>query len=216
MPLSIYSESSAQEPLTLELVKLQVALPPDEPHPNDPLITDVLIPAVRQRCEAATGRQLRVVTFDWTLDGYGFPGGVIEVPRPPLLDVVHMKHYDSTGTLQTLVLDTDYIVQAINSEKAARGRIALPYGRSWPTVRGQMGDVTIRFRAGYGAAGGPQVPAFLKLAMLQHAANAYRYRGDDDTRDMAAAVESTEHGWVRKAYWSWKSHPTQALDGVAV
>lgn len=210
MPLTLYSEASAVEPLTLDLVKQQIKLPVGEAHPEDQLISDVLIPAVRQRCEQATGRQLRVVTYDWTLDS--LPSGTfLEVPRPPLLSIVHFKHLDSGGTLQTLVANTDYIVSVPSVEKAPRGRIALAYGKSWPSTYGQMGDVTIRFTAGYGSTAGPRVPAILVAAMLMDAATLYADRENLVKGGSVAEIP----GGRRSIYWAWKSHSTQMLEGVA-
>jgi uncharacterized phiE125 gp8 family phage protein len=210
MRLSIFDEDDAKEPLTIELVKQQVKLPPDQAHPEDQLITDVLIPAVRQRCESATGRQTREVTFDWTLDGFSCDG-FLEVPRPPLLEVVHVKYLDTAAVEQTLVEDTDYVVSAPAGEKPRRGRIALAYGKSWPVTLDQIDAVRIRFRCGHGAADGPKVPGLLKAAMLLDAATLFV----DRENLVKGTIVAELPGGRRHIYWAWKSHPTQLLEGAA-
>jgi len=210
MALELYDDTDAVEPLDLDLVKLQVKLPTgDAAYAENGLIEEVLIPAVRQRCEAATRRQLREVTYELKLDG--FPSEpFIELPRPPLLDVEAVTYVDTGGTVRTLTVTTDYLVSAPAGEKPRRGRIALPAGKVWPTPIGQMNCVTIRFRCGHNAdATLNHVPPILKAAMLLDAATLYA-----DRENLIKGVWVAElPGGRRGIYWQWQSHPTQVLPG---
>lgn len=201
MPLTVFDAEDATEPVTLALAKVQCKLP-SATGPEDELIEQVYIPAARQRCEAATRRQLREVTFDLVLDA--FPEApFVEMPRPPLIDVEHVKYLDSAGALQTLVADTDYVVQVFAGDKPKRGRIALASGKTWPTTLDQAGAVTIRFRCGHGAEDGPDVPAVLVAAMLKDVATLYAARED------SADPEIPEYS--SRIYRLWRSVPTQVL-----
>ena len=71
-----------------------------------------------------------------------------------------LKYVDTSGTLQTLVQDTDYQVDA-DSEP---GRL-LPFpGKYWPPTRRQANAVQVTFVAGYGLAAA--VPDTIVCAIL--------------------------------------------------
>ena len=84
------------EPLTLSQVKRHCRVSIDD---DDDLVTEDLIPAVRDRCELVTGRQLVEATWDLRLDS--FPcDGTIDVPTgiglgvevvPRALDAVTLR-----------------------------------------------------------------------------------------------------------------------------
>src|SRR5438045_4688762 len=201
MPLYLV-HADPDEPLVLDTVKLQVKLPTGvSDYPENPLIEDILIPAVRQRCERATGRGCREATYDWKRNG--FPAcGWLEFPYPPLQSVQFVKYLDTAGVLQTLTKDVDYVVSAPGGEKPARGRIARAANTVWPATLDQIEAVTIRFVCGYPV---DEVPAILKAAMLPHAATLYADRENLIKGTVVAEVP----GGRRGIYWQWKSHPTQ-------
>lgn len=123
---------------------------------DDTLIT-ALIKAAREACEAITWRAFITQTIDWTFDA--FPD-VLTVPRPNLQSVTHIKYIDTAGVQQTITA-SEYTVDATSHP----GRITPAYGYSWPSVRGDIGGITVRFIAGYGDAAA-NVPEVVRTAIL--------------------------------------------------
>ena len=161
----------------------------------DPELTR-LITTARQRAEVATGRALITQTWQYVLDR--FPSdSFIELPKPPLQSVSSVAYYDTSGTLQSPWTATNYDVQAPTGDRCARGRLALSYGITWPSTYGEIGDVTIEFVAGYGAARST-VPGMIKDALLLCIEGLY-------TRDKA--LQQMAHDLL----WSFRSFPTQAV-----
>lgn len=120
-----------------------------------------LIKTTRGEAEEKIGR--RLITSVWNLRMDRFPGlgrnssagqrinpWEIIVPFPPLISVASISYVDNNGTTQ--VFDpANYIVDAPAGENCDPGRIALAYGKTWPSTRPQANAVTIQFSAGYGA-----------------------------------------------------------------
>lgn len=210
MRLSLFDDTGAVEPITLDEVKLQVKLPVGVVHPEDDYIENTLIPAARERAEIATNRQLRQVT--WDLSGDGFPAlcdGWLELPKPPLVEVLSVTYVDTAGVTQTLAA-AQYTVDAPSGPRARRGRLAPAYGVTWPTAREQLTAVTIRFVAGYSTLPlpivGPLLPPLLKAAMLLDIATLY----DPQRQNLVVGtiVANLPRG-SQDIYRSFKSHPTQ-------
>lgn len=88
-----------------------------------------------------TWRQLVLATFEERLDCWE---PVIKLQRGPVRSVDSILYKDANGTLQTLSTD-DYQVDT-ESEVC---RIAPAYGESWPTLRGDLNDVRITYKAGH-------------------------------------------------------------------
>jgi uncharacterized phiE125 gp8 family phage protein len=155
----------------------------------DPTLT-TLVAAVRERAEAATGRQLLTATWDLRLDT--FPCGVqpfelglhwsfdrignmfLDIPRPPLQSVSSITYIDTAGQTQTWS-SANYVVDAPSGPRGRRGRIAPAYGVVWPFTQAQINAATVRFVAGYGATGAA-VPALLRQAQLMDLAALYENR----------------------------------------
>jgi uncharacterized phiE125 gp8 family phage protein len=160
----------------------------------DPTLT-ALVAAVRDRAEAATGRQLLTATWDLVLDS--FPCGVqpfelglhwsfdrignmfLDVPRPPLQSVTNITYVDTAGQSQTWS-SASYLVDKPSGPRCRRGRIAPAYGVVWPFTQAQINAATVRFVAGYGATGA-SVPPLLRQAMLMDLTALYEHRGDEAT-----------------------------------
>ena len=143
-------------------------------------------------------------TMRWTSSGLSLIF-FIEVPKPPLASVTHIKYYDTAGTLQTWAV-ANYDVQAPGGPRCARGRIALSHGIAWPSTYGEIGDVQIRFICGYGAAG--DVPKLLKDGMLIDLGTL------DLQRDGVTGMTSDVDGWTGQIYKSFRSYPTQRLEAA--
>ena len=197
MPLSLQAAPAA-EPLDAAACRAQLRWTSTA---EDAYFTGTLIPAARERAEQATRRQLITATWDWHLRR--FPScDLIELPKPPLQGVTHVKYYDETGTLQTLSAAL-YDVLAPAGPQCARGQIRLAYGESWPSTQDVQSAVQIRFVAGYGAAG-TAVPPRIKMAMLQDIGGLWEFRENliagappGEIPGGSAAVYRSFRSWAR-------------------
>jgi uncharacterized phiE125 gp8 family phage protein len=72
--------------------------------------------------------------------------------------VTSIKYIDTAGTEQTLAA-SEYTVDGASEP----GRIVPAYNVSWPSTRGHINDVTVRFVAGYT---GSAMPQSIHSAML--------------------------------------------------
>lgn len=199
MPLTLVTAPDGAAVLATD-IKTQSRVEIDD---EDEWLETFVVPAVHQRAQDATRRQLLSATRDLIMDG--FPcWNVIEMPRPPLLTVVFIKYVDTAGTLQTWAAD-QYLVQAVEAPiepRCRRGRITPAYGVSWPSTRPQMGAVTIRFTCGYGAEA-EDVPILLRKAMLMDARGLVE-RGDAEPKGSA--------GLIYWRYRSWAKYPIPGIE----
>lgn len=194
--------------LSLEAVKSQCRLTATN---EDDYLSDIVIPAVADRAQAATRRALLTQTWDYVLEE--FPRSYyIEIPKPPLVSVTWIKYVDTAGVTQTLPT-SGYLVQAPAGARCQRGRIALPFARVWPVTLMQMGAVTIRFVAGYGTS--DDIPAQLVMGMVMDASTIYENRESILTGTRAQAIPIP--GSTADIYAQFMSYPTQrltSLDGL--
>lgn len=160
-------EGPLVEPLDLDAVKQQLRFTSTS---EDALLL-LWVAAARQHFEHATDRQLVAATWERRLQW--FPARVIELPRPPLLEVLTVSYLDADGAEQTLAAGTDYVVEQPIGDFAGRG-VVRPIG-AWPTARGERGDVRVRYRAGYGDTPAA-VPALARAALYLLVANFHKYR----------------------------------------
>lgn len=99
--------------------------------------------AATAQVENDTGIKLLTQTWDFVADR--FPAvGLITLPFGPLQNVVYIKSYDSTPTLQTMAAG-DYVVDTISIP----GRIGLADGDTWPTDLRAFQPVSFRVIVGY-------------------------------------------------------------------
>jgi uncharacterized phiE125 gp8 family phage protein len=201
MALSLITPPTVR-PVTLEDAKTQCSL--HDVSYDDIYLLDFVIPAATARAERETGRQLLRATYAITLDA--FPSeGWIEVPKPPLLGVDSVVYLDENGVSQTWGA-SNYLVHRPAGPQAARGKVSLAYGVSWPTLRGQLRPITIQFAAGYGTSP-TDVPALLRQAILLDIATLYQHRQNV----IAGQGVSEIPGTAAAIYRSFRSYPSQAL-----
>lgn len=145
------------------------------------------------------GRALIDQTWDLYLDR--FPGshhdnfrlqrrhhhhrtGQIEIPLPPLIEVIGVFYKDNNGAEQEFDAD-NYVVDSASEP----GRVVLTADANWPTTQRAANAVRIRFRAGYVALGSSPpvdaVPFAIKAAILLHVGDLYRNR---DTQVLGQTV----------------------------
>jgi uncharacterized phiE125 gp8 family phage protein len=159
------------EPVSLAQAKQWCRID-DDITDQDAVIT-ILIQGMREYAENLTGRAFVQRTLELTLPC--FPA-VIELPRPPLISVTHIKYYDLSGALQTL----DPGVYEVDSYREP-GLVRPAYLESWEPARNVFNAVQVRYEAGYAPVGSPtdyreMVPANLKVWMNARLATLYENR----------------------------------------
>jgi uncharacterized phiE125 gp8 family phage protein len=152
------------DPVSLADMKLHLRIE-SAVEDDDDLITS-LITAATKWCEDYQGRKYVTQTVVEKFDA--FP----EVFRPlyvPLIAVTSIGYTDEDGNGQTVessVYDVD--------TTSERGRIALAYSQSWPSIRDVVNAVTLTYTAGYGDASA--VPDTIKTAIKLLVAHWYENR----------------------------------------
>ena len=136
---------------------------------DDNLIT-TLLQSAREVAERYLNQALITQTITEKLDRLNKP--IIYLSVSPVISVTSFQYNDSQNTTQTYS-STNYIVD--NFEKPAR--LSLAYGKTWPTLYGNINDVTITYTAGYGSAAS-NVPMQIRQAILMMVADAYDNRED--------------------------------------
>jgi hypothetical protein len=179
----------AAEPVTLAEAKLHLRVDFTD---DDALITG-LIAAARQYCETVQKRSYITTVWDMYLDQFPGPGGgyynrqlrqlgpssvawfpgsggILEVPRPPLVSVQWVKYLDPSGSGLVAVDPATYSISA-----GTPGRIQPNFGKVWPIPIPQIDAVQVRFTAGFGASGAA-VSDSIKSAMKLMIGHWYEHR----------------------------------------
>ncbi|MEO8678153.1 MAG: hypothetical protein ABI665_03850 [Vicinamibacterales bacterium] len=119
-------------------------------------LVDGWVLAATSYFEELTGRQIMTATREAWLDACPDSRGRIEIPKPPLQQIVSVAYVDASGTLQPSFGDgaspevLSYAVKAPQGPHAARGWIEPVSGVQWPSTLAESGAVRIRYRCGYG------------------------------------------------------------------
>ena len=186
----------AIEPITLDALKAHLRITGTAEDAE----LSLFIAAAREQIEELTGRAL--ITQEWRLTLDRWPGArhvwwdgvqqgaigdlegaaafnAVELPRYRLQTVNELRVLGTDGTPTTVAL-TDFVVD-IEQEP---GRLVLRSGSTWPVALQTANAIEIDYTAGYGVTAN-SVPAALRLAILQMAANAYQHRGDECTMEDA-------------------------------
>ena len=137
---------------------------------EDDLLNDIITSA-REHVEDITRRAIITQTWDYYLDA--FPSGNhFKLPFGNLQTVTHVKYTNSAGTVTTMTVTTDYIVET-NGDQC--GRIVLPYGVTWPSFTAYPSNpIVIRFVCGWTTAA--LVPYKIKAAVKMICADIYENR----------------------------------------
>lgn len=146
------------EPLTLAETKLYLRVDGNE---EDALIND-LISASRQHAEQYLRRSL--MTQGWKLAVNEECPEVLVLPMGPVQSVTSVSIFDTNG-IETALVSSRYRLNAAQNALLFDGQ-----------VTGHR--VEIRYQTGYG--GASDIPKPLKQGMLQHIAELYEKRGEQD------------------------------------
>jgi uncharacterized phiE125 gp8 family phage protein len=156
-PVRTTEPTSAQEPITLAEAKKQCEVADGVEYHDEHLRR--LITAAREQVEHDTGLVCYTGSFTW--EQTQFPcGEVWELPDVrPVTAISSITYVDTAGDSQTLSTSVYEL-----KTKAVTQYIALKYGQSWPSVRGDLGGITTTFVAGYASV--LVVPQRVKQACL--------------------------------------------------
>ena len=178
-----------EEPITTAEAKKHLNVE----HTEDDDYIAGIISAARDQLEVATGRSW--VTQTWRLALDEFPEEeFLELPRPPLSSVTHVKYYDESGDLQTFS-DELYKVDTDSS----RGRIILLEVESWPTIQNELAVIEIEFVAGYGEPS--EVPSGLKHLLKIYLGLLYAIREPVVLGTIATRIPHT----IERLTWRFKT-----------
>lgn len=145
-------------------------------HNDDDTLITALITASRDFCEQWTKRAFVTQTRELVIDD--FPTNELEIPYPPLQEIVSIKYDDSSGVEQTLATD-QYEV-----DDASQPGWVVPITSGWPTVFDGINAVRIRFIAGYTSSpdspsiSTDNIPGSIKAAILLYLGQLYDQRED--------------------------------------
>lgn len=142
---------------------------------QDNVIT-ALIAASRMNAEEWLARSLIDQTWDLYLDS--FPDATtdqaIQIPRPPLIEVISVKYDDAAGVEQTIDPSAYYVDLA-----SQPGWVVPISSTSWPATLDAINSVRIRFRAGYLDNSSPpvaNVPKDIRSAILLNLGTMFEHR----------------------------------------
>lgn len=166
---------------------------------------DALVKSARRMSERFTGRALITQTWDLWLDEFpsisrlsnddwwdGVKQGpithvddtrrFIEIPKPPLQSIVHLKTYDEDDNESTFA-SSKYFVDTISDP----GRLALNEGEVWPTDLRPTNAINVQFTSGYGNSSS-DVPQDIIQAIYLILSHFYENRGDVAAKMPASAI----------------------------
>ena len=96
----------------------------------------------------------------------------IQLPRPPVVSVTHVKTFDDADTETTLASSKYYV-----DNQREPARIVLRNGETWPTALRVANAIEITYVSGYGASRS-NVPEAIIQGLLSHISFMYENRGD--------------------------------------
>jgi uncharacterized phiE125 gp8 family phage protein len=164
------------EPWTLSEVKNYLKV---DTSADDTMIT-TLITGARHVAESYLNMALITQTITEKLDKLSNP--TIYLSLSPVIAVSSFQYADGQNTTQTFAA-TEYVVD--NFSKPSR--LSLAYGKTWPTLYGNINDVTITYTAGFSSEPSG-VPMQIRQAMLMMIADTYDNR-EDYVRKMPTASQ---------------------------
>lgn len=156
----------AKEIFTLQEVKDYLKV---DDATEDTLIS-TLLQSARQAAESYLNQALISQTITEKLDRLQL--STIYLSVSPVISVSSFQYANGENTTQTFAA-SNYVVDTY--EKPAR--LSLAYGKTWPTLYGNINDVTITYTAGYNTEPSG-VPAQIRQAILLMITDAYDNRQD--------------------------------------
>ena len=174
---------AASEPVTTSFAKLWTRI--DGTTDDD--IMDMLISGARKAAESYCERYFVSRTVELNLDA--FPDGEIELPRPPVTSITHVKYIDSDGTLQT-ISSANYTFEQAHGDPTVRAWLLPAVDYEWPDTQDVANAVQVRYVCGYSSC-----PEDVKEYILAHVASSY---GQRESIARSDRVQKVVPFWVGK------------------
>lgn len=147
----------ASEPVTAAEIITRLGITSGDVSSTD---LDALIKGARQWAEQYTERAFITQTWEKRIDAFQEDG--IELAKGPVQSIESVKYVDSAGTVQTLVADTDYVLEDYSDP----AWVLPAHGTSWPSPRDEANAVRVQFVAGYGAASAVPQPIINAIVLM--------------------------------------------------
>lgn len=157
------------QPISMEEAKIHLRLGDQD---EEDLLIETFLAAATEQAEEFTRRRFVTQTWKVFMDEFQCDSDdAILLPYPPTQSITHVKYYDVSGTLVTLVNNTDYVLDS----KRKPARLLPASNVVWPTVQTDKPNaVEIQFVCGYGTPS--VVPSSIKAACLLILANLFEHR----------------------------------------
>jgi len=136
----------------------------------DDTLISTLIQSARQAAESYLNQALITQTITEKLDRLSNP--LLYLSVSPVISVSSFQYADSNNSTQTFDA-ANYVVDTFNKP----ARLSVAFGKSWPTLYGNINDVTITYTAGYSTQPSG-VPYQIRQAILMMVADSYDNRED--------------------------------------
>lgn len=195
-----------QDVVTLDDAKAQLRITGTD---QDDLIGSMISAAVNEFDPSGggwLGRALRLQTWELRLSSFYRANCdsradtvaarmAIELPYPPLVNIVSVKYDDQAGVERTLVEGTGFRV--LNSGGLGKQSIAPLFNQFWPLARLDAESVRIKFTAGYDSDVDPDpLPATIKQAIHLAVRNIYSLGERSMFQSMKNIYGVSETRWV--------------------
>ncbi len=130
-------------------------------------LLDSMVLEARAVAEDTTWRKLITQTWDDSFDRWTDP---LRLRQSPVQSITSVTYLDADGATQTLSTS----IYELGDEEGL-GVVRRQFDQVWPTLRGHVDDITVRYVAGYGD-DADDVPYEFKAAIRLMAAHSYVHR----------------------------------------
>ena len=155
---------------------------------DDSLIRDYIRSAT-DYCEGQVTGSRAIVTQTWDWKLHFWPGGLFDIPKPPLQSVTHVKYYAEDSSTGLTTLSSTYYIVHVPTD--ITGSIELhPQRGDWPTIANRADALQVRFVAGYGTT---SIPEQFKQAVKLTVGHYYNNReavGNVPDKDLKMGVRN--------------------------
>lgn len=132
-------------------------------------------------------RQVWEIAFD------GFPCMPITIPRPPLIEILSITAYDTTGAATVISIADDIVVDT----RSEPGRIDFVDGKTWPAISGRsINALVIQYAAGYGTSASNVPETMGDAIMLYCTARNENRAGEEDFLKAFRNILSPERNYL--------------------
>lgn len=182
-PIRVTEPTLAQEPITEAEARMQVGIGEGIGYHDEDLRIDIA--AAREQVEHDTGIVCYTGSFTWNITEFPASGIIPIYGVRPVTAVTPITYIATDGTITTWgTVNTEYSLK----NKSLVPYIALGYGQTWPTLRGDQEGIAITLTAGFASV--LAIPAKIKAAVKLKLHELWKLRMGED-------ADSTVEGYER-------------------